>query len=188
MTRHARMKSIRSASRIVLCMVTFGVAGCDDAGESDGSARTLRVVTATQVRQLTEAETAGPLFRPDHVSRVGDDLWILDAGNFRIVIRTPDSVYAVGREGDGPGEFRLPLSLSPNVTGGATVWDRIAQRLTRFRPDADVEETIAVEQRPGRLAREVFDLGESTVGDLRSRPRCDESADGGRCAAHRHRT
>jgi hypothetical protein len=144
----------------VLGLVTLGVAGCGGAAESDGSARTLRVVTATQVRQLTEAETAGPLFRPDHVSRVGDDLWILDAGNFRIVIRTPDSVYAVGREGDGPGEFRLPLSLSPNVTGGATVWDRIAQRLTRFRPDADVEETIAVEQRPGRLAREVLDLGD----------------------------
>ena len=68
-------------------------------------------------------------------------------------------MYAVGREGDGPGEFRLPLSLSPNITGGATVWDRIARRLTRFRPDAEVGETIAVEQRPGRLAREVFDLG-----------------------------
>ena len=120
---------------------------------------TLPVVTATRVRQLTEAETAGPLFRPDHVTRVGDDLWILDAGNLRIVIRTPDSVYAVGREGDGPGEFRLPISLSPNITGGATVWDRIARRLTRFRPDAEIEETIAVEQRPGRMAREVFDLG-----------------------------
>lgn len=117
-------------------------------------------MTATRVRQLTEAETAGPLFRPDDVSRVGDDLWILDAGNLRIVVRTSDSVYAVGREGDGPGEFRLLLSLSPNTTGGATVWDRIARRLTRFQPDAEVEETIAVQQRPGRLAREVFDLGD----------------------------
>ena len=97
-------------------MVTLGVAGCDGAAEADGTAATVPVATATRVRQLTEAETAGPLFRPDHVSRVGDALWILDAGNFRIVIRTPDSVYAVGREGDGPGEFRLPLSLSPNVT------------------------------------------------------------------------
>lgn len=146
----------------LVCAGTCGVAvaGCEDAAESDGSARTLPVVTATQVRQLTEAETAGPLFRPDHVSRVGDALWILDAGNFRIVIRTPDSVYAVGREGDGPGEFRLPLNLSPNVVGGATVWDRFGRRLTRFRPDADVEGTITVEQRPGRLAREVFDLGD----------------------------
>ena len=144
----------------MLCVVTFGVSGCDDAAESDGATRTLPVVTATRVRQLTEAETAGPLFRPDHVSRFGDDLWILDAGNFRMVIRTPDSVYSVGREGDGPGEFRLPLSLSPNVVGGATVWDRIARRLTRFQADAHVEETIAVEQRPGRLAREVFDLGD----------------------------
>ena len=112
MTRHARIKSIPPASRIVLCMVTLGVAGCDGAAEADGTATTVPVVTATRVRQLTEAETAGPLFRPDHLSRVGDDLWILDAGNFRIVIRTPDSVYSVGREGDGPGEFRLPLSLS----------------------------------------------------------------------------
>lgn len=143
----------------LVCMVTFGVAGCDSDAEMDGAARTLPVVTATRVRQLTEAETAGPLFRPEHVTRVGDHLWILDAGNLRIVIRTPDSVYAVGREGDGPEEFRLPLSLSPNITGGATVWDRIARRLTRFRPNAEVEETIAVEQRPGRMAREVFDLG-----------------------------
>lgn len=140
-------------------MVTVSVAGCDGDGESIAAATMLPVVTATRVRQLTEAETAGPLFRPEHATRVGDDLWILDAGNLRIVIRTPDSVYAVGREGDGPGEFRLPLSLSPNMTGGATVWDRSARRLTRFQPDADVEETIAVEQRPGRMAREVFDLG-----------------------------
>lgn len=154
------MKTIPSARRVVLCLVTLGVAGCDGTAEADGTATTVPVATATRVRQLTEAETAGPLFRPDHVSRVGDDLWILDAGNFRIVIRTPDSVYAVGREGDGPGEFRLPLNLSPNVAGGATVWDRSARRLTRLLPDADMEETIAVEQRPGRLAREVFDLGD----------------------------
>ena len=68
------MKWTPLARRAVLCIVPFGVAGCDDAAESDGSARTLPVVTATRVRQLTEAETAGPLFRPDHVSRVGDDL------------------------------------------------------------------------------------------------------------------
>lgn len=148
-----------SARRVALCVVTLGVAGCDGGAGVDGTGSMLPVVTATRVRQLTEAETAGPLFRPEHVTRVGDDLWILDGGNLRIVIRTPDSVYAVGREGDGPGEFRLPLSLSPNIAGGATVWDRIARRLTRFQPDADVEETIAVEQRPGRMAREVFDLG-----------------------------
>ena len=156
------MKRMLSATRIGLVYVRmFGVviASCDSDAEADRTVETLPVVTATHVRQLTEAETAGPLFRPEHVTRVGDDLWILDAGNLRVVIRTSDSAYAVGREGDGPGEFRLPLSLSPNIAGGATVWDRIARRLTRFRPDAEVEETIAVEQRPGRMAREVFDLG-----------------------------
>ena len=74
-------KRIQSAGRVALGMVTLGVAGCDSDAEADGEARTLPVVTATRVRQLTEAETAGPLFRPEHVTRVGADLWILDAGN-----------------------------------------------------------------------------------------------------------
>lgn len=112
---------------------------------------------ATRVTQLTEAETAGPLYWASDIRSVGDALWILDEGNDRIVaVGSDEGPREIGREGEGPGEFLSPEALYTNGVEAA-VWDNNLRRLTTFSPGGEVLNTATIRiERPGLDAWVVY--------------------------------
>lgn len=66
---------------------------------------------------------------------------VMDAGAPMIRIFAVDgrSLGTLGREGDGPGELRLPLAAARRADGGLVVVDLGQKRVTRFEPSGEVE-------------------------------------------------
>lgn len=80
-------------------------------------------------------------FGPQALAKIdsaGDVLFIARAGRRSQVMRLragSDAPTALGRDGSGPGEYRIPavIGLAPN--GDALVYDLLARRVVRFAPD-----------------------------------------------------
>jgi hypothetical protein len=53
------------------------------------------------------------------------ELYVLEERNHRVVVYGPDGAFrrAFGREGQGPGEFQLPMTLAVTAAGEVAVWD-----------------------------------------------------------------
>lgn len=123
------------ARSALACLCGIGLAcGGSDAGDGFTEAEG---VPATLLRTLDEGQTVGPLFDVKDAIFVGDDLWILDAGNKRLVALASGGATVFGRDGDGPGEFRAPDQLTPlpwdeGAPAEATVWDRQLRRASHF--------------------------------------------------------
>ena len=71
---------------------------------------------------------------------------VLDAGNkhVRVFSESGDFVRTIGREGEGPGEFRLPASLSIDSAGTITVHDFGHRALLHFDSSGTYRDQIAV--------------------------------------------
>ena len=54
-------------------------------------------------------------------------------------------VRSIGREGEGPGEFRSIAGVSVLPDGRVAFWDRGARRITVYRPDGELDETLRIE-------------------------------------------
>lgn len=65
-------------------------------------------------------------------------------------------LFAAGRQGDGPGEYRGPVAASRTLDGGILVTDAAAMRSTYYSPDAPHDPTV--EELPF-LAFQQVDLG-----------------------------
>ena len=116
---------------------------------------------AQQVPTMTTADP--PLFHSSHspdpqVSTIGDlteglfvspnQFVFVDLTSCQvIVVRISDgvAVYA-GREGDGPGEFRLPRLVGRFGNSGVIVWDQIHRRLAHVTTDGSVAPGPAVDR------------------------------------------
>jgi hypothetical protein len=63
-------------------------------------------------------------------------IWIADARNKRVVVFDSEGklVRTIGREGDGPGEFRLPVRIAINDTL-VRVYDPMHHAIQDYRPD-----------------------------------------------------
>lgn len=97
------------------------------------------------VRTLSEEETGGPLNRPTSLVANSDGLWILDAGNQRVLLlRDGSAARVIGREGAGPGEFKNPSDLHALGPSGVFVWDRGLLRSTRLTADGGTAGTELV--------------------------------------------
>jgi hypothetical protein len=86
-------------------------------------------------RQLTEQQTAGPLFRPSGVRLTGDRVWITDQGEMRIVgvpLRGAGAPVTIGRRGSGPGEFNSAVTLHAMSDSELRVYGTAPRRLTVF--------------------------------------------------------
>lgn len=71
------------------------------------------------------------------------NIFILDAGNFRIVKFSPDGdfLWQGGKKGDGPGEFKDPIDLALGK-GDYFVLDRGNGRIDRFAADGEYLSSI----------------------------------------------
>lgn len=72
------------------------------------------------------------------VSASGDALLLVLGGQRTEVVRIPaggDAPTAVGREGSGPGEYRIPALLGFAPGGDGLVFDIMARRVLRYAPD-----------------------------------------------------
>jgi len=84
------------------------------------------------------------LNRVEDVHLTHDRLYILDGGDHvvRAFDREARHLFSVGREGDGPGEFRRAQQVTMTSEPAVAVWDRAQQRLTLLGEAGAVEETV----------------------------------------------
>lgn len=87
------------------------------------------------------------LFNPIQLS-VGPDgyYFVNDRGNTRIAVFDAEGNYvrAIGRGGDGPGEFGPQMVLESIVGDQLSIWQFHTQRLTRYRTDGTLLETVSI--------------------------------------------
>jgi hypothetical protein len=86
-----------------------------------------------------EQVTAG-LIRADGTFVVADQ----GARQVRFYSAVGNLMAAVGRDGDGPGEFRSIQSMGLLRDGSVAVWDFASTRLTILGPDGEVGPTIRI--------------------------------------------
>lgn len=63
-------------------------------------------------------------------------IYVLDNGNHRVQVFDPSGRYlrSVGKEGEGPGEFKMPARFAVGADGSVAVFDMANQRTSLFDP------------------------------------------------------
>jgi hypothetical protein len=147
----ARSREWMSAAVVALLLGT----GCGpEHGVPDESA----AFDAVPGAELGDAETLGPLFQPRALLATAGGLWVLDAGNRRVLLLGQPS-RSIGRSGAGPGEFKSPVGMELWQGGGTAVFDAQLQRLTFLGPTGEVRETRPLEVfQQGLVPRQAFPL------------------------------
>ena len=99
--------------------------------------------------RLAEGPVSAPdrpvdLFYPTDILVVGDSIWVVDNGNDRVVVFDRRFAYLgeLGREGEGPGEFRSPTAIRRSAAGVVVV-DMGNSRFTEFDGSGAVVSTLA---------------------------------------------
>ena len=67
------------------------------------------------------------------------------AGEIRVFDSSGDHQWTAGRQGEGPGEFRIMDSLGTDPDGGIWVYDFSLQRITFVGPDGEIGEVTELE-------------------------------------------
>ena len=82
------------------------------------------------------------------------NLYVLDATAFRVILFDPTGKYVrtIGRQGDGPGEFGLPMALAVLPNGELIVNDAAQSNLQVFGPDGTFRRTIVPDEPLGRVS------------------------------------
>jgi len=91
-------------------------------------------------------------------------LVVLDEGLDEIRAFGPDGefVTSLGREGDGPGEFRRPQRILPFRGDSIVVWDFWLLRITVLGPQLELGRVESARDAGVRLSRDLFWSGDST--------------------------
>jgi len=118
---------------------------------------------------VLEGDSAYQLFRVGGAARLADGRVVaLNAGSGELRFFGPDGTHlrSVGRNGDGPGEFRTPRALVHLAGDSLLVWDERLQRVSVF----DGEGTFVRFSRIERAVHNpflagVFDDGSVAIGD-----------------------
>lgn len=104
------------------------------------------------------------LFRPTDVGVDGDsNVYILDSGNIRIQKYTSDGIYlqTIGREGEGPGEFKLPQRMQVEDNGNIYVASMVglSTGIKLFNPEGKEIDFI----KPDLITTDFYHLEDSTM-------------------------
>lgn len=157
MAAHPVPRSPRSSRRFPLVLVCLVFVGCGE--DRPGAAASATVDTIAGVEELTYAKTTAPRLdwsvdtvlvlgdamaepeyhfgMPDDAQLAGDDrghIYVADEEGSRVLQYGPAGrhVATYGREGEGPGELKMPLGVV--VGPGDTVWvnDPVNRRVTGY--------------------------------------------------------
>lgn len=84
-----------------------------------------------------------------------ENLYVLDRGNQRVLVfdRAGRFVREIGKEGDGPGELRTPLSMALASDGTLTVADLAQRRFNLFRRDGTFVRSVPFDDATGMPMR-----------------------------------
>lgn len=96
-------------------------------------------------------------------------LYVYDDESYRIVVVNPDGTFAhqFGREGEGPGEFDLPMAFAVFRDGRAVVYDAGRSAIMVFNPDGIYDTQVRIPMPAGGvlglLALEPFPAGDALL-------------------------
>jgi hypothetical protein len=87
-------------------------------------------------------------------------IYILDAGNFRVVVfdKNGEFLFQFGARGSGPGEFNQAWDMALDAEGNVYVLDVSARRIVKFNPDGGYVDSIQLQ-----FAPESLDLSENNL-------------------------
>lgn len=119
--------------------VTLGL-GCGDGGDQPAPVMTM-VTECTPITSVPDS--SGGQIGSLAIGPGGYIAWTDRAIGNHLIIGTPDSILLVGREGSGPGEFRMIAGIGWR---GDTVWtsDLRLQRVQTFSAAGDLIRSVAV--------------------------------------------
>jgi hypothetical protein len=125
--------------------------------------------TASLSIGVLEGDSAHQLFRVGGAARLGDGrIAILNSGSRELRFFGPDGRHlrSVGRDGEGPGEFRRPLPLVHLAGDSLLVWDERLQRFSVFDDEGTFIRFARID-RPvhNPFLAGVFDDGSVVIGD-----------------------
>jgi len=92
-----------------------------------------------------DGEAGGPMFQVTDAMRLGDGrIVVASAGTQQIRIYHADGrlLRAVGRAGEGPGEFRAPFWLGRLRGDSIAAWDVALRRFSIFTPSGDLARAV----------------------------------------------
>lgn len=103
---------------------------------ADGAAATAERLDA-RGRRRTRYTLDGDPFRPAGIAALRGDVWVANTALQRIEVfdAAGSHLRSVGRRGDQPGEFAMPLALAVTPRDDVLVADLLAARVHIFSPD-----------------------------------------------------
>lgn len=99
-------------------------------------------------------------------------LYVYDDESYRIIVVNPDGTLAhqFGREGEGPGEFILPMAFAVFRDGRAVVYDAGRSAIMVFNPDGSYDTQVRISPPTdgvlGLLAIEPFPSGDALLSPV----------------------
>ena len=120
-------------------------AACGGNGDTDSEPAHSTWITQAEY-QFDDAPEEEVFFsRPSvHADPARDRLFVLDWPNSQVTAWTPEGslLLAVGRRGEGPGEFGTPQDLYVDADGTFSVRENLGARFTHFTADGELIETV----------------------------------------------
>lgn len=151
----ARLRSCATATTLAtLAVLAAGCVGSDATREGDASAESWTLGAPSVEIGTVEGETAYLLHQVADAIRLADGrIAVLNAGSHEVRLYGADGTYlgSIGREGDGPGEFRSPARLRHRGGDTVAVVDEGLRRTTALTLEGDVvgtEELAAPLEQP----------------------------------------
>ena len=76
-----------------------------------------------------------------------DNLYILDGGNYRVLVFSPTGKFVrqIGKQGSGPGELMLPISMAVTTDGRVVVGDLGRRVLSVFKSDGTFVKNVPLD-------------------------------------------
>ena len=87
-----------------------------------------------------------PLYQIENGVLLEDGFALASSGSHSVLVfdSSGELRLEIGREGEGPGEFKLPRSIHLGPEGSLTVWDAAANRMTVFTDSGEVVSTASL--------------------------------------------